>query len=208
MKTIQLRQASDTDLLEFICSNDASEEAYGIFVNRYIKDLGDECAKICDRRKLDKHVGMQIAHEVFEKIKKYRSFDKTKLKGNIERESIMRFMFTISLNLFRDYHKKGKENNTTFTTYFDDLASTVKLDVKDNKLKKDFTLRILKKLNPKEVKVLLADIEYKRHYRYLPDDVVASLCKELNVKESGVRKLRERLTAKIKKEIDAINREQ
>ena len=208
MKTTELIQRSDADLLEFICSNDDNDLAYSDFVNRYIKDVQNECVKICDRRKLDKHIGLQIAHEAFEKIKKYRSFDRTKLKGDSERRSILGFMYVICLNLFKDHHKKKKETNTTLTSYFDDLASTVKLDVKNNKQIKDFTLRILKKLNPKEIRVLQTDLEYKRHQKYLPDEVVASLCEELNVHESGIRKLRERLTVKIKKEIDAINGEQ
>ena len=64
---------------------------------------------------------------------------------------------------------------------------------------------ILKKLNPKERKVLIKDIEYKRHQKYLPNDVIISLALELNVKRDTVRKIRERAIEKIKKAIDEIN---
>lgn len=208
LKNKELNNQSDIELLEFICSNDANELYYSTFVNRYIKDVEAECIKICERRKLDKHIGVQIAHDAFEKIKKYRSFDRTKLNGNNERRAILGFIYVICINLFRDHHNKTKEQTASQTSYFDELQKTIKFDVKKNHLIKEYTLRILKKLNPKEIKVLQTDIEYKRHQKYLPDEVVAELCKELNVKEPAIRKLRERLTVKIKKEIDVINREQ
>lgn len=204
----ELQHQSDTELLEFICSNEANDLSYSIFVNRYIKDVETQCIKICERRKLDKHVGLQIAHDAFAKIKKYRSFNKSKLKGNNERRAILGFVYIICINLFKDYHNKNKETATNPTSYFDELKSTIKFDVKNNQQIKDYTLRILKKLNAKEIRVLQTDIEYKRHHKYLPDEVVSTLCEELNIKESGIRKLRERLTVKIKKEIDVINGEQ
>ena len=208
LKIKELHHQSDIELLEFICNNDANDLSYSAFVNRYIKDVETECIKICERRKLDKHIGLQIAHDAFAKIKKYRSFNKSKLKGNNERRAILGFIYIICINLFKDYHNKNKETETNPTSYFDDLKNTIKFNVNNNQQIKDYTLRILKKLNTKEIRVLQTDIEYKRHYKYLPDGVVAALCEELNVKESGIRKLRERLTVKIKKEIDIINGEQ
>lgn len=208
METKQLHHQSDIDLLEFICNTNADELPYSIFVNRYIEDVEAECAKICDRRKLDHHIGQQIAHDAFAKIRKYRSFDKNKLRGNDERKAILGFIYIICINLFKDHHKKNIEPPTPISSYFDDLQNTLTFDVKDNKKLKDYTLRILKKLNPKEIRVLQTDVEYKRHHKYLPDEVVALLCKELGVKEPGIRKLRERLIVKIKKEIDVINGEQ
>lgn len=209
LETKELQHQSDTELLEFICSNDANDLSYGAFVNRYIKDVETECIKICERRKLDKHIGLQITHDAFAKIKKYRSFNKSKLKGNNERRAILGFIYVICINLFKDHHNRSNNDTTTNTTsYFDDLKNTIKFDVRNNQQIKDYTLRILKKLNAKEIRVLQTDVEYKRHHKYLPDEVVVALCEELNVKEAGIRKLRERLTVKIKKEIDVINGEQ
>jgi len=208
LKTKDLQHKSDTELLENICRNDANDVSYSSFVSRYIKDVETECSKICERRKLDKHIGLQIAHDTFEKVKKYRSFDRNKLRGSTERLAIMGFLYRIYINLFKDYHNKNNKTWVKSGSYFEDLQKTLKFDVRKNQQIKEYTLRILKKLNEKEKKVLIADIEYKRHHKYLPDDVVASLCLELNIKEPAIRKLRERLIFKIKKEIDIINGEQ
>ncbi|WP_316846486.1 hypothetical protein [Pedobacter psychrodurus] len=208
MKTKDLQHQSDTELLENICRNDANDVSYSSFVSRYIKDVETECSKICERRKLDKHIGLQIAHDTFEKVKKYRSFDRNKLRGSTERLAIMGFLYRIYINLFKDYHNKNNKTWVKSSSYFEDLQETLKFDVRKNHQIKEYTLRILKKLNEKEKKVLIADIEYKRNHKYLPDDVVASLCLELNIKEPAIRKLRERLIFKIKKEIDIINGEQ
>jgi DNA-directed RNA polymerase sigma subunit (sigma70/sigma32) len=51
----------------------------------------------------------------------------------------------------------------------------------------------------------LADLEYKRHYKYLPDDVIDGLATELNIKRDTVRKIRERAIEKIKDAINEIN---
>ena len=208
LKTKDLQHQSDTELLENICRNDANDVSYSSFVSRYIKDVETECSKICERRKLDKHIGLQIAHDTFEKVKKYRSFDRNRLRGSTERLAIMGFLYRIYINLFKDYHNKNNKTWVKSSSYFEDLQETLKFDVRKNQQIKEYTLRILKKLNEKEKKVLIADIEYKRHHKYLPDDVVASLCLELNIKEPAIRKLRERLIFKIKKEIDIINGEQ
>jgi len=63
------------------------------------------------------------------------------------------------------------------------------------------------KLNFKEQRVILTDLEYKRHHKYLPDDVIDTLAKQLNIKKDTVRKIRERAIEKIKKAIYEINKE-
>jgi hypothetical protein len=70
---------------------------------------------------------------------------------------------------------------------------------------KELTLHAFKRLSLREQKVILADIEYKRHYKYLPDDVTDKLATELKVKKDTIRKIRERAKTKIKKAIDEFN---
>jgi hypothetical protein len=53
---------------------------------------------------------------------------------------------------------------------------------------------------------VLRDVEYKRHHKYLPDDVNESLSKELCIKKDTIRKIRERAIKKIKNAIDEINK--
>ncbi len=210
MRTTQeILQLSDSDLLEYVCATDGDEVAYNEFLNRYLTDIQNLCDKICKWRRLHNHIGLQIAHEAFEKLRRLKSFKREHLRHGDEHKAIVGFFYPICINLFNDYYNqnKKKEEAVVLPTYFDELAETIKAttDVRDNKKTKDLTERILKKLNEKEKKVLFADIEYKRHQRYLPTEVVASLCEELNVQEAGIRKLRERAIAKIKKEINVIN---
>ena len=64
----EILQLSDADLLEYICTTDYGEVAYHEFVNRYIKDVVDICKDLCKWRKLDEQMGVQIAHDAFEKV--------------------------------------------------------------------------------------------------------------------------------------------
>jgi DNA-directed RNA polymerase sigma subunit (sigma70/sigma32) len=76
------------------------------------------------------------------------------------------------------------------------------------KNKKDIALSILQKLNKREQKVILKDIEYKKHFKYLPDDVTETLSVEMGVKKDTIRKIRKRAIEKINKLINGINGEE
>lgn len=58
-----------------------------------------------------------------------------------------------------------------------------------------------------ERRVILTDLEYKKHHKYLPDDITEQLSKELGVKKDTVREIREPAIEKIKSWIDEINRQ-
>lgn len=91
--------------------------------------------------------------------------------------------------------------------YFDDLIGPLEIENDAIKLKqiREVTQKMFKSLNPKEQKVVIADIENKKHQKYLPDDVIDRLAEELNVKRDTVRKIRERAIEKIKTAIDEFN---
>lgn len=73
------------------------------------------------------------------------------------------------------------------------------------KNKKDLAVFIFCKLNSKEKRIILTDLKYKRHHKYLPDTVIEELARELSLKPASIRKARERAIEKIKKAIDEIN---
>lgn len=209
---LEIKQLSDTDLLEYLCSNGKEEDdghAYSEFVDRYIKDVRGLCESICKKRSLDRYIGQQIAHDAFEKIRHHKSFKKGKKNQKDERKAILGFMYVVCVNLFNDHHRKQlvERNEIILPTYFDTLSDQIEVsgNVETNREIRDITQKLLKKLNPKELKVLLTDLEYKKHHKYLPDDVIESLAEELKVKPNSIRKIRERAIAKIKKEIDVIN---
>lgn len=202
-------QLSDADLLEYICTTDNGEVAYQEFVNRYIKEVGEICKKLCKWRKLDEHIGLQITHDAFEKVRRLKSYRKDTSRSN-EKKAILGFFYIVCLNLFNDYYNKQKNKGEYVSqpNYFDQISESLKDKPQSNEERKEITAKILKKLNQKEIRVITVDIEYKRHQKYLPDEVISLLCEELNVKEAGIRKIRERAITKIKKEIDVINGQQ
>lgn len=173
-----------------------------------MKDVQDECKRLCERRKLDTHIGIQIAHETFERLKKYKSFKTDRIKLVDERKAILSYLNRISTTLFNTYHKHNEDKGTIHKTYFDDILGGTDCSATDAKVlkeRKDLAIFIFKKLNIKEQKIILADLEYKRHHKYLPDDVIDSLAEELNIKRDSVRKIRERAIEKIKNAINEIN---
>jgi DNA-directed RNA polymerase specialized sigma24 family protein len=198
---------SDSHLLEALCTSDDDHLLYNEFVIRFLPAVQGECEKVCKSRKLDGHVGIQIAHETFERIRKYKSFKKDQIKLPDERKGILIYLNRVSLSLFNDFHKRCQSKEIDHKTYFDDIisAETSGTGVNELKRKKDLAVLMLKKLNAKEQKVILTDLEYKRHQKYLPDDVIEVLATELNVKSDSIRKIRERAIQKIKKAIDEFN---
>lgn len=204
---IEISKLTDRELLRLLCSTADDEGVFNEFVNRFWPDMDKECSKICQNRKIDPHIGTEIAHETFERIRRYKSFKEDEIKITDDRKAILVYLIRISVRLFNSYHSKNSKQDIIHRTYFDDIADTVNgsFDIKDLKQKKDISIKILKKLTHKEQRVLLTDMEYKRHQKYLPDDVLDTLADELKVKKDTIRKIRERAIDKLKKAIDEIN---
>lgn len=203
-----INKLTSIELLELLCSSDDDELLYNQFVNRFLKPVQKECERICKKRKLDIHIGRQIAHETFERLRKYKSFKTDEIKTPDHQKAILIYLFRISTSLFNDHHKKEKNSVAIQKTYFDDLLGSIEGAETNPKIlqnKRDLAVLVFKKLNAKEKRIILTDIEYKRHHKYLPDDVVDSLAGELNVKKDTVRKIRERAIVKIKNAIHEIN---
>jgi DNA-directed RNA polymerase specialized sigma24 family protein len=198
---------NDIQLLELLCSREDDNLAYKHFVERFLPDVTEECNRICKARKLDSHIGIQISHDTFERVRKYKSFKKDEIRLPNQRKGIIVYLMRISIRLFDDHHRMEKRKDITHKTYFEEILDEVNpnIDVKDLKNKKDLAVFIFNKLNPKEKKVILTDLEYKKHQKYLPDDVTTTLATEMNVKNDTVRKIRNRAIEKIKKAIDEIN---
>jgi DNA-directed RNA polymerase specialized sigma24 family protein len=206
--TIELSELSDRELLKHLCSTDDDATAFALFIERFWPDMEKECAKICAKRKIDTNIGTEIAHETFERVRKYKSFREEEIKLTDNRKAILVYLFRISVRLFNNYHAIQKREDVVHRTYFDDIVSNTKdsIDADDLKRKKDLSVNILKKLNHKEQRVLLTDLKYKRYQKYLPDDILETLAVELNIKKDTIRKIRERAIVKINKAIDEINR--
>ena len=202
-----LASLSDLELLQLLCSSAEDELPYKLFVGRFLPDLKKECRAICKRRKLDSHIGDQIAHECFEKLRKYKSFSTDKIRIPDDRKAILVYLYKNATRLFYDHYRKETKQNVSHRTYFDDIqeSTTQSIDAKDLKKKKDITEFILKSLTPREQQVIFKDLEYKKHQKYLPGDVIEEMANEFKVKPDTIRKIRERAIAKIKNAINGIN---
>jgi DNA-directed RNA polymerase specialized sigma24 family protein len=208
----QLTLLSDLDLLIALCSEQSDDSIYSEFVKRFLPDVKAECLRIGERRKVDKHVSIQIALDTFEKARKYKTFKEDEIKIPDSRKAILVYLFRIAVNQFNDYYNKEKKKQDNFNhkTYFDDLIQLKGAEDSPEDLlrKKELALSVLNKLNKKEKAVILADFEHKKHQKYLPDDINEQLAGELGIKKDTIRKIRERGLSKIKKAIDEINRQQ
>ncbi|HLN94400.1 MAG TPA: hypothetical protein VK183_02100 [Flavobacterium sp.] len=201
---------TDCQLLEKLCSTEDDAVLYDEFVKRFSSDLQKECERICKKRKLDLHIGRQIANDTFSRLRRYKSFKADEIKLVDHRKAILAYLARISSRLFADYHRSHKREVVIHKTYFDDIRDSIEISGDEvHKLQRVKTgaVYILGKLNAKEQKVILTDLDYKRHQKYLPDDVVESLAEELGVKVDSVRKIRERAISKIKNAIDEINKQ-
>jgi DNA-directed RNA polymerase specialized sigma24 family protein len=198
---------SDLELLELLCSSTDDTVPYAEFAKRFLPDLQKECKKVCKRRKLDPHIGTQIAHECLESLRKFKSFTRDKIKIPDERKAILVYLYASATNRFNDYYNAKKRKEIPIRSYFDDIQDefAVLTDAKDLKKIKEFTEVILKKLTARERIVVLKDSDYKRHQKYLPDEVTTELVELLRVKPDSIRKIRERAITKIKNAINEIN---
>lgn len=203
-----ISKISDVRLLEHICSTDDDQDYYDHFVERFLPDVQDHCKKLCVIRKLHRHVGEQIAHETFERVRKYKTYSRDGSKIPDDRKAILVYLKQISIRLFNDHYNKETKKEIVHRTYFDSIMQAVNetVDVKALKNKKDIAVIIFGKLNKKEQVVIAKDIEYKKHQKYLPDNVTAELSAELKVAPGTIRKIRARAINKIKKAIDEVNK--
>lgn len=203
----QLSSLTHEELLTRLCSEEDDVSLYEEFVKRFHDDLTNECRRICQRRGLDEQVGNQIAHDCFEKVRKYKTIkiDGIQIKG--AHKAIMSYLYRVAVNLFNDYQRKIKNDGQINKSYFDELLNDGASEKSPEELLalRDRTVGIFKKLNPKEQKVIITDLEFKRtkNYKYLPDDANELLAQELGVKKDGIRKIRERAIKKIKNAINA-----
>ncbi|MDY7396976.1 sigma-70 family RNA polymerase sigma factor [Aureibaculum sp. 2210JD6-5] len=201
-----IKKLDDISLLELLCKTN-DDIAYNEFIKRFYAKILEQCKHKCEIRKIDSHVGIQIASDVFERVRKYKSFDKSKLKSENKNKAITAWLYRILTHLFYDYHNSNKNVNITVNSYFDDIANSVSKETNAENLafKRDLAKVIYNKLNKKEQTVVLTDLEHKRGQKYLPDDVTETLAKNLGVKKPTIRKIRERAIQKIKLALDEIN---
>ncbi len=201
----ELKNLDDISLLELLCKTD-NNEVYDEFVNRFYSDVLEQCKIKCKSRNIDLHIGQQIAHETFERVRKYKSFNKSKLSAKNQRKAILGWLYRFLIRLFYDYHNSQKNKEVQINSYFDDLAEYAEnINVENLAFKRDLAVIIYNKLNKKEKDVVLTDLEYKRGQLYLPDDVSETLAKKLGVKKDTIRKIRQRAINKIKLALDEIN---
>jgi len=202
---------NDLELLATLCSSVDDAILYEEFVRRFLPEIQAECLKICKNRKLDLHIGRQIAHETFEKLRKYKSFKADQITCTSSHQGILIYLFRISRNLFNDWNNKEKKSKEYYVnkSYFE--AITEKLAIPETsdilQWKRDVSVMIFKKLNKNEQAVVLADIDQKRYTKYLPDEITENLALSLRVKNDTIRKIRERAIKKIEKTIDEINQQ-
>jgi DNA-directed RNA polymerase specialized sigma24 family protein len=179
---------------------------YKEFVRRFHPELKRFCRKKCELQKLDSHVGETIAHEVFERIRKYKSFRKDHFRGGDGRKWVLAYLSRSATRLFFNHHNQEKRQKDLPDTYLDDLrAEAQAIDPTHLQETKERTALALKKLTPRELEVVLADLEYKRHTKYLPDDVTLALAEKLGVKSATIRKLRQRAAEKLNQAMNEIN---
>lgn len=207
----QLRLLTDIQLLTALCSEQDDNDLYTEFVKRFHTKLQQECTNVCKKRKLDLHIGQQICHEVFEKLRKYKSFKADEVKIVSSHKAILVYLFRIARNLFTDWHNKEKKAKEPYVgrSYFDELAESLKPPegVEILLWKKEMSLKIINKLNSKEKIVMLTDLDHKKQQRYLPDEITELLAEKLGVKKPTIRKIRERGINKIKTALDEINQQ-
>jgi DNA-directed RNA polymerase specialized sigma24 family protein len=201
----KIKELDDVNLLEFLCKTD-SNEAYEEFVNRFYNEVLEQCEIKCKSRNVDLHIGRQIAHETFERVRKYKSFNKSKLKISNQRKAILGWLYKFLVRLFYDHHNSQNSEEVKINSYFDDLAEYAEtIDVESLAFKRDLAIIIYNKLNKKEKEVVLTDLEHKRGQKYLPDDITEALANKLGVKKPTIRKIRQRAINKIKLALNEIN---
>ena len=98
IKQNRTRQLSDLELLSYLCSVEDDQDVYEEFVRRFYKDLEIECKMRCQTRKLDKHIGIEIAHDTFEKVRRHKTFRVEEMNSANSRKGILLYLIRISIN--------------------------------------------------------------------------------------------------------------
>lgn len=151
-------------------------------------------------RGIDPHVGETIAHEVFERQRKYKSFRKDHFRGGDGHKWVLAYLTQAASRLFLNHHNEQKRKEELPDTYIDELkAEAQAIDPVRLLETRERTAAAMKKLTKRELDVVLTDLEYKRHTKYLPDDVILALAKKHNVKPDTIRKWRQRAKEKLNK---------
>jgi len=114
---LNLNMLSDMELLSLLCSSKDDNELYENFVGRFLPDVQKECKRICERRKLDPHVGLQIAHETFERLRKYKSFRQDEIKLPNERRAILVYLYRFCVRLFNTYQQNEHKEEINHKSY-------------------------------------------------------------------------------------------
>ena len=183
--------------MNILCSTEDDQSLYDELVRRFLPEVNQQCEDKCKLRKLDPHVGQEIAHQVFERVRKYKSFKNEKTKVRNPHKAVLAYLMVCAGRLFLNYSKKEKRQDESPDTYISDLrAEASATDPARLQEIKEKTALAFGRLTPREREVVLADLEHKRHTKYLPDDVTTELCERLGVKPDTIRKLRQ--TAKLK----------
>lgn len=189
-----------------LCTTEDDTAPYKEFVQRFHLELKQICRRKCELRKLDQHIGETIVHEVFERVRKYKSFKRDHFRGVNGHKWVLAYLYRSASRLFLNHHNEQKRQEELPDNYLDDLRSEAKaIDPAQLQEVKNRTAAALKKLTPKELAVVLADHQYKKHTKYLPDDVILALSEQLGVKPATIRKLRERAIKKLNQAINEIN---
>lgn len=196
----------DLDLVHMLCTSDEDQKPYNELVRRFLPEVKEGCKKKCKLKRLDPHIGEDIAHEVFARIRRSKHIKKEKIKNSDPHRGILAYLLVTAEHLFVDHFRQEKRSEEVHVTYFDQLQEQAQaIDPEHLKSIKDIAETLFKKLNAKEQAVILADLEHKRVGKYLPDEINEALSKSLNVKPASIRKIRERAIAKLNGALNEIN---
>lgn len=201
-----IRDLSDLQLLCSLCASDNDQALYTELVNRFLPEVKEKCRRKGELQNLDKHIDEGIAHEVFERVRTYKSFNEAKIRNANEHKAVLAYLCSIAGNLFVDHFRRSKQQNTPHPTYFDQLRQQAgPIDPARLKDIKEMSKSIFQKLTRNEQAVVLADLDNKKYGKYLPDEVTSSLSERLNVKPATIRKIRERAKLKIMNTLRELN---
>lgn len=189
-----------------LCSTEDDNAIFEEFANRYMPELKELCERLCRIRRIDTHVAGEVAVDALNNVRKYKKFTRDKIKITNDHRAVLVYLNRIVIRLLDDRYRQQKKSSIVHRTYFDDLMDHGKSTVDPKLLKsvRDTSIEIISTLTPREQRVVLTDLEYKKHHKYLPDDVTESLARELGVKKDTIRALRKRAVEKIQKAIDEL----
>jgi DNA-directed RNA polymerase specialized sigma24 family protein len=142
---------SDLELLHILCTSDDDQAPYSEFVRRFLPEVKENCKRKCELQKLDLHIGGGIAHEVFDRVRRYKSFKKDRIRVADEHAAVLAYLTKIAGRLFLDHFRQEKRKEEVHETYFDELRQEAK-SIDPTRLKdiKNISEGIFKKLNNKE----------------------------------------------------------